>query len=166
MGRASRRRRRARRSAGFTLTEILVVLFIIGLLAGLVLTGVMAARRKIGRDNTRNMLTTIAGAIERYSSDWGDFPPGNGGVEGSEELYAALRSERFEGPYLKGGFPPASDTDNNKRKEMVDHWGRTIDYTHHRNYTGEPKPDEYRLVSPGLDGKKNTPDDIVNWKKK
>jgi len=164
--RTSERAGRRRRAAGFTLTELLVVLFIIGLLAGLILTGVMAARRKIGRDNTRNMITTISGAIERYSSDWGDFPPGRGGLEGSEELFAALRSERFEGPYLKGDFPPAKDTDNNKRKELVDHWGRPIGYTHHRNYTGEPRPDEYRLESPGLDGRRGTGDDIVNWKKK
>jgi type II secretory pathway pseudopilin PulG len=144
---------------------MLVVLFIIALLAGLVLTGVMAARRKVGRDNTRVMLTAIKGAIERYQNDWGDFPPGKGGVEGSEDLYTALSSKRFEGPYLKEEYPPSKDTDGNKFREMVDHWGRTIRYTHHRNYTGDPRADSYRLESAGLDGRFGTSDDIVNWKK-
>jgi general secretion pathway protein G len=151
-------------SAGFTLTEMLVVLFIIGLLAGLILTGVIAARRKIGRDNTRSMMVAIAAAIEGYSSDWGDFPPGAGGLEGSEELFNALSSDRFEGPYLKGNYPPAVDTNGNKRKELVDHWKRPMGYTHHRNYSGDPKADEYRLESMGLDGKKGNKDDIHNWK--
>jgi type II secretory pathway pseudopilin PulG len=143
---------------------MLVVLFIISLLAGLVLTGVIAARRKIGRDNTRTILTTISGAIERYATDWGDFPPGEGGVAGSEDLYAALRASRFEGPYLKGDYPPAKDTDGNSRKELVDHWGRPVGYTHHRHYQGDPKADEFRLESAGLDGKPGTSDDIHNWK--
>ncbi len=156
---------RARSRAGFTLTEILVVLFIIGLLAGLILTGVMAARRKIGRDNTRVMLQAVAAAIESYQNDWGDFPPGEGGPGGSEDLYRALSSTRFEGPYLQGKYPPAKDTDNNRRKELVDHWGRPIGYTHHRHYTGDPRADEYRLESAGLDRKPGTDDDITNWKK-
>ena len=152
-------------SAGFTLTEILVVLFIIGLLAGLILTGVMAARRKMGRDNTRVMLQTIGAAIESYEGDYGDFPPGKGGIQGSEDLYEALSSTRAEGPYLRGDYPPAKDTNNNKRKELVDHWGWPIGYTHHRNYTGEPRADEYRLESAGLDRKPGTGDEITNWKK-
>ncbi len=157
--------RRRRTGAGFSLVEMLVVIFIIGMLAGLILTGVMAARRKFGRDNTRLMLTAIAGAIQSYSQDWGDFPPGPGGVEGSEDLCAALKSTRFNGPYIKGNHPPTKDTDRNGIEEMVDHWGRTIEYTHHRHYTGEPRADDYRLVSPGLDGKVGTGDDITNWKK-
>ncbi len=150
---------------GFTLIEMLVVIFIIGLLSGLILTGVMAARRKIGRDNTRVILKNIEAAIEVYESDYGDFPPGKGGRQSSEDLYEALSSTRHEGPYLKGDYPPAKDTNRNKRKEMVDHWGRPIRYTHHRNYSEEPRADTYRLKSAGLDGKPGTGDDITNWKK-
>jgi len=154
-----------RRAAGFTLTEILVVLFIIGLLSGLILTGVMAARRKIGRDNTRMMITALSAAISNYESQWGDYPPGEGGLPGSEELHAALTAPLHEGPFVREGYPPARDTDKNGRKEFVDHWKRPIGYTHHRNYSGDPRADDYRLESWGLDGKPATADDISNWKK-
>jgi general secretion pathway protein G len=163
-GTSRRRPGPARRSGGFTLTELLTVLFIIGLLAGLLLGAVMVVRRRVGRSNTRNMLTAISAAIEHYSQDWGDFPPGAGGTEGSEELLAALRSDRFEGPYLRGEYPPCQDTDGDRREELVDHWRRPIGYTHHRNYSGEPNADGYRLRSFGLDGEPDTEDDVVNWK--
>jgi general secretion pathway protein G len=162
---ADPRRGRVPRRGGFTLTELLVVIFIIGLLTGLILTGVMAFKRGSGVRNTQAMFTMIRAAIESYASDWGDFPPGAGGVEGSEDLYAALSSGKFEGPYLRGDYPPAADTDRNGRPELVDHWKRPISYAHYRSYLGEPMADEYRLVSTGLDGKPGTGDDITNWKK-
>jgi type II secretory pathway pseudopilin PulG len=144
---------------------MLVVVLIIGMLAAMIMGAVIAVRRKFARDNTKMILVAISGAIERYQTDWSDFPPGAGGVAGSEELYAALSSTRYEGPYLKGDYPPTKDTDGNGRRELVDHWGRAIGYTHHRHYRGDPKADEYRLESDGADGKPGSSDDIANWKK-
>jgi general secretion pathway protein G len=156
---------RALRRAGFTITELMVVVLILGVLTGMILTAVTAARRAVARDNTKMMISALSAAIERYQMDWGDFPPGDGGITGSESLQAALNSRRFEGPYVKGEYPPTRDDNRNARREFVDHWGRPLSYTHHRHYQGAPKADEYRLTSDGPDGRPNTDDDIVNWKK-
>ena len=158
--------RRPRAAAGFTLTEILVVLFILSLLAGLIITGVTAARRHMAVKNTKVMLNMIAGAITSYESDWGDYPPGDGDITGSESLYAALTSRRFGQAYLQGDkYPPAEDTNGNRRKELVDHWHRPISYLHYRNMRpGDPNSDSYQLESSGPDGKIVTVDDnINNW---
>jgi len=127
---------------------------------------VTVARRRFEVSNTRTIINFISAAIQRYESDWGVYPPGAGEIAGSEDLYAALRAPRFEGPYLKkSNYPPVRDTDNNGRKELVDHWKRPIGYTHHRHYKGDPMSDEYRLESAGPDRKRGTKDDVANWKK-
>jgi general secretion pathway protein G len=150
-------------SRGFTLTEMLVVILIIGMLAGMIMGAVGAVRRKAGRDRTRVCLQTLRAAILMYEGDWHDFPPGNGKIEGAESLWQALSSTRFEGPYLRKGDIPVADTNNNGRKEIVDNWDQPLSYIHHRNYLGEPNPDEFRITSPGPDGKAATSDDINNW---
>ena len=153
---------------GFTLVEILAVLAIIGVLAGLLLSGIVAARNAAGKQHTRVIITQIEAAITRYQNDYGDFPPGEGGAAGSESLYQALsnpNNPNGTGPYISGNEPPVGDPDNSGRNKMLDHWKRPIHYTHHRHYSGDPRADEYRLQSPGLDGQYDTDDDITNWKK-
>jgi len=153
------------RRAGFTIVEMLVVVSIIGVLMGLIMTGVVAARQAAGRSHTRLIIKQIEFAIERYQSDWGDFPPGEGALAGAEQLRAALTSPRNPGTYVTGNSPPAADPEATGRQVFVDHWKRAIYYTHHRHYSGEPNADTYRLQSPGLDGRYNTDDDLTNWKK-
>ncbi len=64
----------ARRTGGFTLIELLVVIAIIGILAGIVLTGLNASRVK-ARDTMRATdLDTIQGVIEQYYRDNGSYP--------------------------------------------------------------------------------------------
>lgn len=59
---------------GFTLIEMLVVLTIISILAGLVLTG-MEAARKTGRDGKRRTdLEQIRSALEMCRADTGSYP--------------------------------------------------------------------------------------------
>jgi prepilin-type N-terminal cleavage/methylation domain-containing protein len=59
----------------FTLIEILVVVFIIGLLASLVIVNLNQARAK-GRDAKRiSDLTTVASALQAYYADNHKYPP-------------------------------------------------------------------------------------------
>src|SRR4051812_33127259 len=101
-------RRRLRRAAAFTLLEILVVLAIIGLLAGLAITNVdkifggaqVSTVRLQVRDSMRTSLTS-------YRIAMGDYPTTS---EGLQALLNAPSSkgDRWHGPYLE---PPVIPKD-------------------------------------------------------
>ncbi|HUS59773.1 MAG TPA: type II secretion system protein [Nevskiaceae bacterium] len=61
---------------GFTLIELMVVMAVIGILAGLTLTGFTAAR-KTARDGQRKAdLEQVRSALEMCRSDTGSYPAG------------------------------------------------------------------------------------------
>lgn len=152
-----------RSRAGYTLIELLVVIAIITTLAGLLLAGISAARGRGGITKTKAFILRLDLAIKQYETDYGDYPPGSGGVASAEGLYAVLSSPNWRG---RQEFAPdeIADTNGNGRMELVDHWGRPISYYHHRSYSGPPRETTFRLISPGPDGKEGTDDDVTNFK--
>lgn len=60
---------------GFTLIEILVVIAIIALLAGLSFVGLRAARNFSGNAVTRQRLDDIGQCVEMYKQKYGEYPP-------------------------------------------------------------------------------------------
>lgn len=59
---------------GFTLIEVIIVMAIIGILAGLFMGNVFGSLER-GRDNKRKQdLRAIAGALELYYNDLGEYP--------------------------------------------------------------------------------------------
>lgn len=89
---------RRRRQAGFTLLELLVVLAIIGLLAGLVAPRVI---RYLGGARTQAaevQLRSIAQALELYRLDVGRYPTQAEGLAALVRRPAA--APRWNGPYL------------------------------------------------------------------
>jgi prepilin-type N-terminal cleavage/methylation domain-containing protein len=60
---------------GFTLVELLVVIVIIGILAGLITAAAIPAVRKARRLVITNEINQISMALEKYKQDFGDYPP-------------------------------------------------------------------------------------------
>jgi general secretion pathway protein G len=140
-------RRSSSRAAGFTLLEILVVLAIIGLLAGLAITNVDkifgGAQITTTQLQVRDGMKTV---LISYKIHMGDFPSTS---EGLQALLTppANRADKWHGPYLE----PA--------KLPVDHWGEQLQYA----YPGARNKTSYDLWSKGPDKQSGTADDIGNW---
>jgi general secretion pathway protein G len=97
-------RHRAQRPGGFTLLELLVVMVIIGLLAGLVAPQYF---EQIGKSNikiAKAQIDSLSKALDQYRLDLGTYPSTE---EGLGALYTRPQNApRWSGPYLKKAVPP------------------------------------------------------------
>lgn len=129
---SAHRLRRSRRSQGFTLLELLVVIVIIGLLAGLVAPRYFDQVSKSNTKVARAQIDSLEKALDQYRLDVGRYPT-------TEQGLAALNTrpqnlEKWAGPYLKKAVP-------------LDPWGFKYVY----KFPGDHGVD-YDLSSLGSDG--------------
>lgn len=68
-------RKRANRGAGFTLVEILVVIVIIGLLAGISSTVLISARNAARSSVVATQMSQLSMALDEYKNQFGEYPP-------------------------------------------------------------------------------------------
>jgi prepilin-type N-terminal cleavage/methylation domain-containing protein/prepilin-type processing-associated H-X9-DG protein len=85
-------RRRVIASRGLTLIEVLAVIAIIGLLAGLLLPAVQSVRESARRSSCGNNMRQMAGAIESFTNQNGFLPPGGTGRPCHTALFPACAS--------------------------------------------------------------------------
>lgn len=91
------------RSHGFTLLELLVVIVIIGLLAGLVAPRYFDQVSKSNSKVAKAQIESIDKALDQYRLDVGHYPSTE---QGLDALYSKPQNvDRWAGPYLKKPVP-------------------------------------------------------------
>ncbi len=131
--------RRRGREQGFTLVELLVVLVILGLLAGLVGPKVLGYLGGAKSDTARVQAGRLAAGVELFALDIGRYPDEH---EGLQALVTAPHGlERWNGPYL------------GKSELPVDPWGQ--DYLYRRDDDGL----SFKIISLGADNAQGGDDD-------
>ena len=126
--RANRRRANA---AGFTLLELLVVVVIIGLLAGFVAPRYFSQVGKSEVNVAKAQIDALEKALDQYRLDVGRYPSAELGLKALIERPTA--EPKWNGPYLRKGIP-------------LDPWGKPYLY----RIPGEKA--EFDIVSYGKDG--------------
>jgi len=141
------RRAHSRRFRGFTLTELLVVMVIIVLLAGVAVTYVPKRIEEARVAKTQAEIRTLESALRQFQIRMGDVPTQ---AESLEALVTAPQGNRnvdkWNGPYLN---PPVVPQDA---------WGNPYIY----RAPGSHNTD-FDLLSTGKDGREGTDDDITSW---
>lgn len=133
------------RHAGFTLLELLVVMVIIGLLAGYVGPRFFSQIGKSEVKAARAQIDGLEKALDQYRLDNGRYPTTEEGLKALTERPST--AIKWSGPYLKKAVP-------------LDPWERPY------IYKAPGEHGEYDLSSLGKDGQPGGTDeaaDITNW---
>jgi len=133
--RRSIQRGRLGREDGYTLTEILVVMAVIGLIAAALTPGLVG---QLGRSRSKTaqvQVETVAAAVEMFRADVGRYPSQSTGLQ--ELITQPADGEGWVGPYVK------SD------RVLSDPWGNKMEYK-----LGDDGRN-FAVTSLGADGKAN-----------
>jgi general secretion pathway protein G len=125
------------RNRGFTLIELMVVIVILGILAGLVLPRFMGRTEEAKKTKARLQIENLEGALKLYKLDTGTYPTTEQGLEALVQKPSAgaiPRNWREEGYLEKGKVPP-------------DPWGKPYVYV-----SPGVKNKDFDLKSLGADG--------------
>lgn len=121
------------RRSGYTLTEMLVVLVIIGLISAIVVPQTLGQMDRAKVRAARLKMESVAAALEMYSADLARYPTAEEGLAALTDPPEGVAD--WAGPYL-------SDTGLTK-----DPWGRPVVYA-----PPVSPGDKFKLTSYGADG--------------
>lgn len=140
--------KRNRRTKGFTLIELMVVILIISMLAGFVAPNVLKRMGKAKTDLAKPRMAIIENAIKAFEFDCGRLPDeSEGGLEALLVAPPDLEG-KWNGPYIK-------------KSQLLDPWGNEYVYISE----GQVNIGSFDLISYGADGQESGEGenaDIVN----
>ncbi len=134
------------RRNGFTLVELLVVLVILGLIAGFAAPRVMQYLGGAKTDAAAIQLEKLAAVLDLYRLDMGRYPSEQEGLLALIE--PPTEAESWNGPYLR------------KSDAIIDPWGTPYAY---RQPGTNGAFDLYSLGADGREGGEDEDKDITNW---
>lgn len=123
--------RKARRTGGFTLLELLVVLAILGLIAAFIGPEVLNLLSGAKADSAKIQMKNIEASLDLYRLDVGKYPNQDEGLDAL--VRAPGQAERWRGPYLRSA------------EGLKDPWGKPY------NYRRPGRENEYDIFSFGAD---------------
>lgn len=135
-----------KKNRGFTLLELMIVLVIIGLLAGIIGPNLFKNLEKSEKTTAKSQIDALTKAIDQYRIDNGSFPDTSSGLNAL--LVAPAGATRWNGPYIK--------------KIPADPWGMPYQY----QSPGQQNSMEYDVYSFAKDkaqGGTGDAADIGNW---
>lgn len=138
------------RHAGFTLIELMVVMVILAILAGLIVPRIMGRPEEARRTKAAIQIQSLETALKLYNLDNGDYPTTEQGLQALVEppTIGKLPGKWRQGGYLEKGRVPR------------DPWGNDFIYL-------QPGiQGEYDIISYGADGQQGGEGkdaDISNW---
>lgn len=130
MKRAKSNQRNSGSQGGFTLTELLVVMVILSLIAAAITPQVMGRLDRSKVRASKIQLQTLSSAIDMYKIDAGQYPSQQEGLRAL--IMRPQTAEVWDGPYVKS------------MNAIIDSWNNPIEYRLDRS--------SYQLISHGADG--------------
>lgn len=125
------------RRRGFTLLELIVVIIVLGLLAGLVAPQIFGRLGEAKDVAARTQMSLLGTALDNYRLDNGSYPTTDQGLRAlREKPVGGVPAPNWRGPYLRKDIP-------------LDPWDRPYVY----RSPGERNPTGYDLMTLGRDGK-------------
>lgn len=134
--------------AGFTLTEMMVVIVIIGLLSTVVVVNVLPLLGGAREDKVRADLSSLEGALTTFYATYGRYPTTD---EGLEALVNPPAETRVAARYAEEGFI---------QRLPDDPWGHDYQYLSPGEHG---RFDVYSLGADGRPGGEGDNADIGNW---
>ena len=139
-----------KKSAAFSLMEIMIVVAIIGALAAMVGPRLMGSFGKAQVATTKATMSTLKQALQDYNQDIGRFPTeADGGLNALVQRPKGKAGAKWDGPYLEG-----------EEEVPEDAWGFEFEYNRPPK-KNKGKYKYYEIVSYGEDGEDGDSEPIV-----
>jgi len=136
-----------RQRQGFSLVELMIVLAILVLLAGLVLPRLLGQQNKADIKATQTQINSFKMALQNYAVDVRTFPDTESGLRALvTKPENEQQARKWDGSYLD--------------EIPVDPWGNAYNYEYPPSKGSSDFPN---IRSNGPDGESGTDDDIKNW---